>query len=222
VYQNTYGIYQPYAVRTITGTKPDQVFGEDLGPHNNPSTNPPEALVLLSNASTGSFPGCGVTGMAEGIRICAPGASASSPVNFSLGAAGPTAMRIAAVWVDGKKVTEQRYLAEEVIHADRHGLGWELQCSVIARRARLHAGEWLDRKLAGHGAGDCDDYRDTGAHGGVGGWSEEVHGDQQQDAEYFHQPCCRQPSLHYLYCQYGGNEVAGGVDRNREVVGWWE
>jgi hypothetical protein len=107
VYQNTYCIYQLYAVRTTTGTKPDLVFSEDLGPHNNPSTNPPEALVLLSNASTGSFPGCGVTGMAEGIRICAPGASASSPVRFSVGAAGPTVMRAAAVWVDGKKVTEQ-------------------------------------------------------------------------------------------------------------------
>jgi hypothetical protein len=45
--------------------------------------------------------------MAEGIRICAPGASASSPVKFSVGAAGPTAMRTAAVWVDGKKVHEQ-------------------------------------------------------------------------------------------------------------------
>jgi FG-GAP-like repeat/Bacterial Ig domain len=107
VYQNTYGIYPPYAIRTTAGTKPDLVFVEDLGPHNNPSTNPPEALVLLSNGSTGSFPSCGVTGMAEGIRICAPGASASSPVKFSLGAAGPTAMRTAAVWVDGKKVTEQ-------------------------------------------------------------------------------------------------------------------
>jgi hypothetical protein len=107
VYQNTYRIYQPYAVRTTTGTKPDQVFVEDLGPHNDPSTNPPEALVLLSNASAGSFPGCGVTGVAEGIRICTPGASASSPVTFSIGAAGPTSMRTAAVWVDGKKVHEQ-------------------------------------------------------------------------------------------------------------------
>jgi hypothetical protein len=107
VYQNTYGIYQPYAVRTTTGTKPDLVFVEDLGPHNDPSTNPPEALVLLSNASVGSFPGCGVTGIAEGIRICTPGASASSPVTFSIGAAGPTSMRTAAVWVDGKKVREQ-------------------------------------------------------------------------------------------------------------------
>jgi hypothetical protein len=107
VYQNTYSIYQPYAVRTTTGTKPDLVFVQDLGLHNDPSTNPPEALVLLSNASSGSFPGCGVTGIAEGIRICTPGASASSPVTFSIGAAGPTPMRTVAVWADGKKVDEQ-------------------------------------------------------------------------------------------------------------------
>jgi hypothetical protein len=107
VYQNTYNIYQPYAVRTTTGTKPDVTFLKDLGPQNDPSTTAPQALVLLSNDSTGSFPGCGVTGMAEGIRICAPVASASSPVKFSIGAVGPTAMRAGAVWVDGRKVTEQ-------------------------------------------------------------------------------------------------------------------
>jgi hypothetical protein len=107
VYQSTYGIYPPYTVRTTTGTKPDLIFVQDLGLHNNPSTNPPEALVLLSNSSVGSFPGCGVTGVADGIRICTPGASASSPVKFSIGAAGPTPMRTAAVWVDGKKIDEQ-------------------------------------------------------------------------------------------------------------------
>jgi hypothetical protein len=107
IYQNLYNIYQPYAVRTTTGTKPDLVFTEDTAAHNNPATNPPEALILLANDSTGSFPGCGVTGIAEGLRICTPSATASSPVKFSVGAAGPAAMRTAAVWVDGKKVTEQ-------------------------------------------------------------------------------------------------------------------
>jgi hypothetical protein len=107
VYQSTYTVYQPYAVRTTTETKPDLVFTKDLGSRNDPSTNPPEALVLLSNVSHGFFPGCGVTGIAEGIRICAPAATANTPVTFSIGAAGPTAMRTAAVWVDGKKVHEQ-------------------------------------------------------------------------------------------------------------------
>ncbi|MFL6428227.1 MAG: FG-GAP repeat domain-containing protein [Acidobacteriaceae bacterium] len=107
VYQNLYRLYQPYAVRTTTGTKPDIVFTEDTAARTSPATNPPAALVLLSNDSVGSFPGCGVTGVAEGIRICTPGASAASPVTFSIGAAGPTPMRTAAVWVDGKKVFEQ-------------------------------------------------------------------------------------------------------------------
>ena len=64
-------------------------------------------MILLSNVSHGFFPGCGVTGVAEGIRICAPSETANSPVTFSIGGAGPTAMRTAAVWVDGKKVDEQ-------------------------------------------------------------------------------------------------------------------
>lgn len=107
VYQSTYTIYQPFAVRTTTETKPDLIFAKDLASHSDPSTNPPEALVLLTNVSHGFFPGCGVTGIAEGIRICAPAATATTPVTFSIGAAGPTAMRTAAVWVDGKKVHEQ-------------------------------------------------------------------------------------------------------------------
>jgi hypothetical protein len=88
----------PYAVRTTTGTKPDVIFGETTNVH---------ALVLLSNTSTGAFPGCGLSGIAEGVQICTPGSSATSPVKFSIGAAGPTPMRTAAVWVDGKKVAEQ-------------------------------------------------------------------------------------------------------------------
>jgi FG-GAP-like repeat/Bacterial Ig domain len=107
IYQNLYYTYQPLAVRTTTGTKSDLVFPEDTAAHTSPATNPPEALVLLSNDSVGSFPGCGVTGVAEGVRICTPGASASSPVRFSIGAAGPTPMRTVAVWADGKKVSEQ-------------------------------------------------------------------------------------------------------------------
>jgi hypothetical protein len=106
VYQNAYNIYQPYAVRTTTGTKPDLTFVNDLGPENNPSTTAPSALVLLSNDTTGAFPNCGIA-VAEGINICQPQPTSGSPVIFSLATAGPTPMRTAAVWVDGKKVDEQ-------------------------------------------------------------------------------------------------------------------
>ncbi len=100
IYQNLTGTSQPLAVRTTTGTKPDLIFGQTSGQNG-------YATVLLTNTSSGAFPGCGLSGFAEGVAICAPGASASSPVRFSVGAAGPTPMRTAAVWVDGKKVTEQ-------------------------------------------------------------------------------------------------------------------
>jgi hypothetical protein len=63
---------------------------------------------VLTNDSTGSFPGCALTGKAEGISICSPSTSSSSPVKFSLAAAGPTPMRTVAVWADGKKVAEQK------------------------------------------------------------------------------------------------------------------
>lgn len=107
IYQNLFNTYQPFAVRSTTGTKPDLVFSEDTAAQTSQATNPPEALVLLSNDSEGAFPGCGVAGIAEGISICTPGATASSPVTFSIGAAGPTPMRTVAVWADGKKVSEQ-------------------------------------------------------------------------------------------------------------------
>jgi hypothetical protein len=90
----------PYAVRTTAGTKPDIIFTEASGSSGT-------ALFLLTNTSTGSFPGCGLSGIAEGVQICSPGTSAASPVKFSVAAAGPTPMRTAAVWVDGKKVAEQ-------------------------------------------------------------------------------------------------------------------
>ena len=106
VYQNTVSpsnslsLDAGWAVRSSVGTRPDLVF---TTPNSSASTT---LLVLLSNTSSGSFPGCGVT-VAEGIRICSPATSGNSPVKFSVGAAGPTPMRTAAVWVDGKKVAEQ-------------------------------------------------------------------------------------------------------------------
>jgi hypothetical protein len=97
LYQNLIG---PMAIRTTTGTKPDLIGKDSAG-----AGSPP--IVLLTNTSAGAFPGCGFSGGAVGLSICTPGASASSPVQFSIGAAGPTPMRTVAVWADGKKVAEQ-------------------------------------------------------------------------------------------------------------------
>lgn len=100
VYQNLYQIGLPYAVRTTLGTRPDIAFDQyDGGSNGN--------LELLTNTSVGSFPGCGLSGFAEGVAVCTPGATATSPVKFSVATAGPTPMRTAAVWVDGKKAAEQ-------------------------------------------------------------------------------------------------------------------
>ena len=100
VYQNLYGLGATSAIRSTTGTKPDLVFGQSSATGDNGS-------VLLTNTSEGSFPACGPTSIAEGVQICTPTASSTSPVKFSVAAAGPTPMRTAAVWVDGKKVAEQ-------------------------------------------------------------------------------------------------------------------
>ncbi len=94
-------------LRSTVGTKPDLLYVATTAPYDGYGNGAAAQLVLLTNDSTGSFPGCGLSGMAEGISICTPPATADSPVKFSIGAAGPTPMRTAAVWVDGKKVAEQ-------------------------------------------------------------------------------------------------------------------
>lgn len=100
VYQNPYQLGQVFAMRTTLGTKPDLVFDQFNGTSS-------DSLEILTNDSMGGFPGCGLSGKAEGISICSPGTSSSSPVKFSIGTAGPTPMRTVAVWADGKKIAEQ-------------------------------------------------------------------------------------------------------------------
>ena len=102
IYQSTDQIIDaPFAVRTTMDTKPDIVFDQFNG-------TTASSLEVLTNESIGSFPGCGLTGKAEGLTVCSPGASSSSPVKFSIGAAGPTPMRTVAVWADGQKLAEQK------------------------------------------------------------------------------------------------------------------
>lgn len=101
--QGTYNAANLSVLRSTTGSRPDLVFTNLTA--ETPSYQ--NSVVLLTNNSTGNFPGCGLKGMAEGIAICSPGASSNSPVRFSVAAGGPTPMRTAAVWVDGKKVVEQ-------------------------------------------------------------------------------------------------------------------
>ena len=99
IYQNPFQLAQPYAVLSTTGNRPDIVFDQFNG-------TTTDSFELLLNDGIGRFPNCGIS-VAEGISICQPQPKSASPVIFSLATAGPTPMRTAAVWVDGKKVDEQ-------------------------------------------------------------------------------------------------------------------
>jgi hypothetical protein len=63
----------------------------------------------LYNASGSSYSPCNPPA-ATGINVCSPsaGASVASPVSFQIGATGTAPMRDIEVWVDGKKLAEQR------------------------------------------------------------------------------------------------------------------
>lgn len=104
LYKNSSGVTAMYAVRTSLGTRPDIAFSLQ---ENTVYPLSPSSIDLLINSSEGDFAGCGPSGFAEGVTVCVPGATSPSPVMFSVGTAGPTPMRTAQVWVDGKKAAEQ-------------------------------------------------------------------------------------------------------------------
>ncbi len=64
----------------------------------------------LYNATAWSFSPCDPP-TTTGINVCSPAAAASvaSPVSFQIGARGTVPMRDIEIWVDGKKLAEQRY-----------------------------------------------------------------------------------------------------------------
>lgn len=98
--------YDLQAIKSTQGSKPDLVLTKDDTANYNAG---PDSIDLLTNTSSGSyFPPCNTANLAEGINVCQPtGSSSTSPVYFSIAAAGPTPMRTAAVWVDGVKQYEQ-------------------------------------------------------------------------------------------------------------------
>jgi len=93
----------PVVIRGNADTKPDILFTACA---KNCATN--NTIVLL-NTTTGAFHSCNAPLTLEGINVCSPpmSGSSSSPVRFSVGAAGQVAMRKVEVWVDGKKEIEQ-------------------------------------------------------------------------------------------------------------------
>ncbi len=93
----------PVVIRGNADTKPDILFTECVD-----SCRTNNTIVLL-NTTSGAFHSCNAPLALEGINVCSPSisGSSSSPVSFSVGAAGQVAMRKVEVWVDGTKETEQ-------------------------------------------------------------------------------------------------------------------
>jgi hypothetical protein len=96
-------MYGIEAVRSNRDTKPDIAVAR-FGTNNAVGTD-----ILLNNTATGAFPGCAAPNAFRGINVCGPaaGATAASPVRFSIGAATMTPARKVEVWVDGVKKAEQ-------------------------------------------------------------------------------------------------------------------
>jgi len=95
-------VYGPIAMRGDRNSKPDVAVGvcadpECLG------TN----YQILLNTTSGAFPACAPPDVFEGINVCSPTGSPTSPVAFHVGAAGQVPMRKVEVWVDGTKKVEQ-------------------------------------------------------------------------------------------------------------------
>jgi hypothetical protein len=95
-------VYGPIALSGDRNSKPDVAFGvcaddECLG------TN----FQILLNTTSGGFPTCAPPNAFEGINVCSPTGSPTSPVAFHVGAAGQVPMRKVEVWVDGTKEVEQ-------------------------------------------------------------------------------------------------------------------
>jgi hypothetical protein len=87
--------------------KPDLIFTQ-IAPQNSGGG---DQMILMVNLTSGTFSGCRAPNSATGFRICSPlsGASVSSPVKFSFGAAWTVPVRKAEVWVDGVKKFQSRY-----------------------------------------------------------------------------------------------------------------
>jgi hypothetical protein len=91
----------PFVLRGNRDTKADLVYS------NTPSNS--TTFFTLLNTTTGNFPTCAAPNAAVGISQCSPaaGSTASSPVNFAVGAASDVPIRKVDVWVDRKKQAEQ-------------------------------------------------------------------------------------------------------------------
>ncbi len=98
-------LFGPQILNADHNPKPDLLLYQCLGQY---CSNGYSSITLL-NTTAGSFSKCNAPMAAEGINVCSPTTTSAvdSPVNFTIGAAGPTLMRDVEVWVDGRKLAEQ-------------------------------------------------------------------------------------------------------------------
>ncbi len=239
VYQNLEQIQVPFAIKSTLGTKPDIVFSETENNGGN------LVFELLTNTSDGAFPGCGASGFAVGVKVCAPAATSTSPVKFSVGTAGPTPMRTAQVWVDGKKAAEQlthafsnySFLDASVpLAAGSHriavlGTGWDgamqekaftLTVSGTSCSAPTAAGVHICAPASGASVSSPVTIQAASTidwharqRAGLDRRGEKIRRNQQHHAENDPQRGSRHPPLRGSRHQHRGNQVGTGRQRNR-------
>jgi len=102
------------------GALPGSVYSLAVGDFN--FDTKPDVLAVLANTNTstiladalntttgGNWGGCAFPHAGEGIRICAPSGSATSPTSFRASAKSFGQLRKMELWVDGNKVAEQHH-----------------------------------------------------------------------------------------------------------------
>jgi hypothetical protein len=85
-------------------TKPDVVYVNGTDTSN---SSPENIVVELNSTASGSWGNCAYVAKGQGINVCAPPASTTSPVQFLATANSYGQIRKIEVWVDGKKIGEQ-------------------------------------------------------------------------------------------------------------------
>jgi hypothetical protein len=122
--------------------KPDIVVYQTPGPAaTGPSDNAPLLVTALDTTGAGNWGGCTYLNKAQGIHLCSPTNSSSSPVSFKAAATSFGQLRKIELWVDGKKLAEN-------FHAWEHNAWFNYTGSFAAgsHQATLFAAD-LDNRL---------------------------------------------------------------------------
>jgi hypothetical protein len=92
-------------------SKPDAAVNQSNQPGSNNS--PSFVTAALNRTANGNWGGCGYPNKGQGINVCVPGSSTTSPVAFNASANSYGQLRKMELWVDGKKIAEQHHTWEQ-------------------------------------------------------------------------------------------------------------